>query len=175
MPLSAVVIAHYWVIFVELLRTPFQHVEMVWGIVPLYFGWVLNELTSPKASFRTAIQTGFTFLWAGAHWSWQYLGLRATVPPKLSLTALFAVNVLVTLLVMAVGLVALVSGLRRRFPPHGSVLGHSRFSAYFMIAIFPIQSNYLAWSWERLLAILLFAAPIWLAIHLGQMALRRDR
>jgi hypothetical protein len=175
MPLGAVVIAHYWAIFVELLRTPFEHVEMVWGIVPLYFGWMLNELTSSKASFRTAVQTGFTFLWAGAHWSWQYLGLRTTTPPKLSLTALFAVNVLVTVLVMAVGLLALVSGLRRRFPPYGSVLGHSRFSAYFMIAIFPIQSNYLAWSWERLLAILLFAAPIWLAIHLGQMAVHRDR
>jgi hypothetical protein len=28
---------HYWATFVELIRTPFLHLEMIWGIVPL--GW----------------------------------------------------------------------------------------------------------------------------------------
>jgi len=36
---------NYFAIFWELVHTPFQHVEMVWGIVPLYFGWLSNELT----------------------------------------------------------------------------------------------------------------------------------
>jgi len=56
----------YWATFIELIATPFQHMELVWGIVPLYFGLLLNELTSAKANFRTAIQTGFSFLWAAA-------------------------------------------------------------------------------------------------------------
>ena len=51
-------IQHLWQIFTELIRTPFQHLELVWGIVPLYFGLFLSEMTSSKASYRTAIQTG---------------------------------------------------------------------------------------------------------------------
>lgn len=31
-------IHHYWTIFAELVGVPFQHIELVWGIVPLYFG-----------------------------------------------------------------------------------------------------------------------------------------
>jgi hypothetical protein len=41
-----------------------------------------------------------------------------------------------------------------------------------MIAIFPIQSHYLEWTWERLIAIILFAVPIWLLLHFGLMPVR---
>jgi hypothetical protein len=84
-----------------------------------------------------------------------------------------AINVMVTMLVLAVGLAALVSGLRRRFPRYGSFLGHTRFSNYFMIAMFPIQMQHLAWSWDRLMAILLFAVPIWVIAHFGLMPFRK--
>jgi hypothetical protein len=63
------VIDHYWPIFVQLVRVPFENAELIWGIVPLYFGWLLNELTSSKASYQTAVQTGFSFVWAGANWA----------------------------------------------------------------------------------------------------------
>jgi hypothetical protein len=167
------VFSDYWPVFWDLVRTPFQHLDLIWGIVPLYFGWLLNELTSTKASFRTAIQTGFSFLWAGAHWMYQYLSARPAGAPKISLDSLFAVNVLVTILVLLAGALALWSGVRRKFPPYGSFLGHTRFSNYFMIAIFPIQSGYLRWSWTRLIAIAIFAVPFWLIVHLGLMPLRK--
>ena len=51
----------YWNTFAELISTPFAHIALVWGIVPLYFGLLLNELTSDKANFRTALQTGSVF------------------------------------------------------------------------------------------------------------------
>ena len=136
-------IQHYWATFVELIRVPFQHVDRFWGIVPLCFAGLLNELTSSKATFRTAIQTGFSFLWAGAHWLWPWVQAPAPRSPRLNWEALHAVGVWVTLLVLVVGGVALLSGLRRRFPKHGTFLGHSRFSIYFMIAIYPIQAHYL--------------------------------
>ncbi len=166
-------IDHFWGIFLQLVQTPFQHEELVWGIVPLYFGWIVNELSSPKPSYLTATQAGFGFLWAGAHWTWQYFRTHPGGPPRPTLSALVAVNVLVTGLVLALGLVTLVSGLRRKYPRHCSFLGHTRFSAYFMIAIFPIQSNYLQWSWDRVAAILLFAVPIWLLFQFGLMPMRR--
>ena len=166
-------LAHYANVFWELIRTPFLHVELVWGIVPLYFGWLVNELTSNKASARTALNTGFSFLWSAAHWLYQLSGARPAKAPQITLDLLLAVNVAVTLIVAAVGLVALVSGLRKKFPPGGSFLGHARFSNYFMIAIFPIQANYLGWSWARAIAILLFAVPLWLFCHFGLAPFRK--
>lgn len=162
-----------WSTFVELIVTPFHYPALIWGIVPLYFGWLCNELTSTKASYRTAFQTGFSFLWAGAHWGWQYLHARPATAPKITLDALLAVNVLVTIGVLVLGVLAFVSGLRRRYPPGCSFLGHTRFSNYFMIAIYPIQAHYLGWSGGRAVAILVFAVPLWLVLHFGLMPVRR--
>jgi len=69
----------------------------------------------------------------GAHWTWQYLRNPAS-GGRLDLSALFAVNVLVTLVTMVIGLLALYSGIRRRFPRYASFVGHSRFSSYLTIA-----------------------------------------
>ncbi|MEY2465855.1 MAG: hypothetical protein QOD03_376 [Verrucomicrobiota bacterium] len=162
----------YWSTFIELIGTPFQHVELVWGIVPLYFGLLLNELTSSKANFRTAIQTGFSFLWAGAQWLYPFSKTHGLGTPRIELGAMLPVNLLVTILVIALGVIALFSGLRKRFPKYGRFLGHTRFANYFMIAIFPMQAHYLAWTWERLIAVALFAVPVWLALHFGLMPVR---
>jgi len=32
--------------FFELIATPFGHAALIWGIVPLYFALLLNEVTS---------------------------------------------------------------------------------------------------------------------------------
>ena len=155
----------YFTTFWELICAPFQQTELIWGIVPLYFGWILNELTAGRASFTTAINTGFSFLWAGAQWTWQYFSARPSALFRMDLDALLAVNILVTAFVLLIGAVALFSGLLQRYPRYCGFLGHTRFSNYFMIAIFPIQSNHLQWSWERLIAIVIFAAPVWLLIQ----------
>ncbi len=165
-------LAHYWATFLDLLRCPFQHLPLIWGIVPLYFGLLLSELTSSKANFRTAIQTGFSFLWAGAQWLYFYSQSGPAGAGPREITTVPAVNLFVTLLVLALGAVALFSGFRRRYPKYGSFLGHTRFSNYFMITIYPIQSHYLAWTWDRLCAIALFAVPVWLVLHFGLMPLR---
>jgi hypothetical protein len=166
-------IATYWAAFVELVQTPFQHLPLIWGIVPLYFGLVLNEMTSAKASFRTAVQTGFSFVWAAAQWLYPYFRSGAAGGPRLELGAMLPVNLSVTLLVLAFGVVALISGLRRRYPKHCAFLGYTRFANYFMIMIFPIQARQLPWTWNYLIAIALFALPIWLVLHFGLMPLRR--
>jgi hypothetical protein len=164
---------NYWITFVELIRTPFEHLVLVWGVVPLYFALLLNELTSTKANYRSAVQTGFSFLWAGIQWLYPYFRPHGPNGPQVAWNALLPVNLFVTLSVLALGGVALVSGLRRRYPKYCAFLGHARFGNYFMITIFPIQAHYLTWTWERLGAIALFALPIWLVLHFGLMPLRK--
>ncbi len=164
-----------WANFTELIRAPFQHAELIWGIVPLYFGLLLNELTSSKANFKTAIQTGFSFLWAGAQWLYPYFKTHGQGVARLELGAMLPVNLVVTFAVIALGFLALVCGLARRFPKYGSFLGHTRFANYFMIAIFPMQARVLGWTWEKLLAIALFAVPVWLVLHYGLMPLRNSK
>jgi hypothetical protein len=167
---------HLWTTFCELIATPFQDVSLVWGIVPLYFALLLSEMNSAKANYRTAIQTGFSFLWAGAQWLYPYFKPhgRGGVP-VVELDALLPINQFVTFIVLILGVVALISGLQRKYPKYGSFLGHTRFSNYFMITIFPIQAHKLAWNWWRLGAIVLFAIPIWLILHFGLMPLRQKK
>jgi hypothetical protein len=166
------VLNSYWPIFVRIISVPFQHSELIWAIVPLYFGWILNELTSSKASFRTATQTGFSFLWAGAHWTWLYFH-RSIGAPKILVNGFLAVNVFVTICILLLGAIALFSGLRRKYPPGCSFVGHARFANYFMIAMFPMQTNYLPWNWNRIAAICIFAIPIWLLLHFGLKPVRK--
>ena len=161
----------YFAAFAELIRTPFQHLALVWGIVPLYFALVLSELTSAKKSFRTAIQTGFSFLWAGAQWAYLYWNASHATSSANRFT-LQPINLVVTGLVLLLGLMALYSGLRRRYPRYASFLGHTRFSNYFMITIYPMQAHALEWTWKRLAAIAIFAVPIWLILHFGLMPFR---
>jgi hypothetical protein len=161
------VLERYWAVFWQLAGQPFHSPRCVWGIVPLYFAWFLNELSSGKANFRTAIQTGFTLMWASAQWLY-HPGTAGS-----ELASLRAVNGAVTLVVMGLGLLALVSGLRRKFPRYCSFLGHTRFSGYFMIMMFPIQAGLLSWSWDRLAAIFLFAIPIWGLVFIAFLPLRK--
>lgn len=161
----------YWDAFARLIRTPFTEASLIWGIVPLYFALLLNELTSGKANFRTAIQTGFSFLWAGAQWLFSY-SMDHGKNPRVVLGAMLPVNLFVTFLVIVLGLIAFISGLRKRYPKYFSFLGHTRFANYFMITIFPIQARVLPWEWNFVIAIALFAVPIWLVLHFGLMAIR---
>ncbi len=166
-------LAHYWTTFAELIRLPFQSTALIWGIVPLYFALLLNELTSAKANFRTAIQTGFSFLWAAAQWLYPFFKGHGAGGARIAINAMLPVNLLVTGIVLVLGVVALVSGLCKRFPKYGRFLGHTRFANYFMIVLFPIQAHIgIEWTWDRLIAITLFAVPIWLALHFGLMPFR---
>lgn len=159
--------------FWELLRVPFQHAELIWGIVPLYFSWMVTELTTSKPSYQTAIQTGFALLWAGAQWVWQAGTAASRTQSGWNHLHLVSLNSLVTLVVLALGALALWSGLRHRYPQGMQFLGHTRFAGYFMITLFPIQAGRLAWTWDRAAAIALFTLPVWTLVHLLLWPLRR--
>lgn len=165
----------YWSAFAELIRTPFLSAALIWGVVPLYFGLLLNEMTPAKANFRTALQTGFSFIWASLQWLYPYFRPHATGTARLELGAMAPVNLFVTFLVLGLGIVAFLSGLMRRYPGYFSFLGYTRFANYFTITIFPVQARMLHWQWNYVVAIALFAVPVWLVLHFGLMPLRRGK
>src|SRR6185436_19675239 len=111
---------NYLTTFAELIRAPFEDVAMIWGIVPLYFALLLSELTSVKANFRTAIQTGFSFLWAAAQWVYPYFRSSGLNVPRTELSGVLSIDPFVTCMVIALGVLALVSGLRRHYPKYCS-------------------------------------------------------
>lgn len=158
-----------------MLATPFEHIRLVWGIVPLYFALLLNETNSTKANFRTALQTGFSFIWAGAQWLYPYFAPAGKGQQLIERNAMLPIKILVTFLVIGLGLIALISGLRKRFPKYGRFLGQTRFANYFMITLYPMQANALPWTWGRLLAIVIFAVPAWVALHFGLMPFRNRK
>jgi hypothetical protein len=168
-------ITHYLAAFGEIIQAPFEHTALIWGIVPLYFALLLNELTSGKASFRTAVQTGFSFIWAGIQWLYPYFKPHSSGGPRIEFNAMTPVNLFITSLVLALGALALFSGLRRKYPKYCSFLGYTRFSNYFMITIYPMQARALDWTWDRVLVIGIFALPIWLILHFGLMPIRPVR
>ncbi|HXS68412.1 MAG TPA: hypothetical protein VN761_06180 [Candidatus Polarisedimenticolia bacterium] len=162
----------YWTAFTTLIRTPFEITPLIWGIVPLYFALFLSEMTSTKANFRTAIQTGFSFIWASLQWLYPYFRPHATGVSRLELGAMLPVNLFVTFAVLALGIVAFLSGVRRKYPKYFSFLGYTRFANYFMITIFPMQARVLNWEWDYVIAIILFAIPVWLVLNFGLMPIR---
>ena len=164
---------HYWIAFVQIIEAPFQSASLVLGIVPLYFALLLSESTPAKANYRTAIQTGFSFIWAGVQWLYPYFKAQGPAGAELDLHAMIPVKMFVTFLVLALGVTALVSGMRRRFPKYGRFLGYTRFANYLMITMFPLQVGALRWAWVYLTAIVLFALPCWLLLHFGLMPLRK--
>lgn len=153
--------ASFW----QLIATPFLHITLVWGVVPLYVAWLSNEGTPAKRSFRTAAQTGFSFIWSAAQWFWR--NSQMPVNPQT------VMNLWVTLAVGALGVMALWSGLRRRYPKGFKFLGHARFGNYVMIAIYPAMSGWLGWTVERAAAVVVFAPLTWVLVHLALTPLRR--
>src|SRR3954462_7112220 len=101
----------YWSTFAQVISVPFEHIQLIWGIVPLYFALLLNELTSTKANFRTALQTGFSFIWASIQWLYPYFKAQPHHAPEIELTSMLPVNLFVTFLVLVLGALALYSGL----------------------------------------------------------------
>jgi hypothetical protein len=161
----------YWTKFSELIGTSFSAAPLIWGIVPLYFGLLLNEVTSAKANFRTALQTGFSFIWASIQWLYPYFTHHGKVA-RLDLGSMLPVNLFVTFVVLILGIIAFASGVFGRYPKYFSFLGYTRFANYFMITIFPIQARVLHWEWDYVVAIALFAVPVWVVLHFGLMPVR---
>lgn len=152
----------YWIRFVDLLVCPFRHLGFVWGILPVYTTLVLGELYKSKVSYSHAVCNGFVILWAGLNW-----GRHLASVSKLSyLFSSKALAWIVTASCIALGIFTIVLGFRKKDKALAEVLGHTRFSCYFIILLYPMQTGLMRWEWMSVATILIFALPAWFLIYL---------
>ena len=162
MPINA-----YLVKFVHLLVVPFDNLGTAWPILPIYTTLILGELYKSKVSFGHTVGNGFMLLWAGLSWA-----RRLT---NVSVLAFKALPWVVTVSAIGLGVFAIVLGFRKKDKALCEILGHTRFSCYFIITFYPMQARIrgVEWSWDNLVAILIFAVPCWFLIYLlGRAASR---
>ncbi len=159
--------------FVQLIVAPFGHLGTAWPILPVYTTLILGELYKSKVSFGHAVCNGFVMLWAGLSWArllaakgWMdYAGYAGKQRMALAW--------IVTVCCIGVAIFSIILGLRKKDKAMCEILGHTRFSCYFIIMFYPMQSGRVAWSWTNLVVVLVFALPVWFLIYLaGRVASR---
>jgi len=163
---------YYIIRFVELVVAPFHRLSAVWlGVVPLWVLLLLGEMYTGKVSFAHAVRNGFLMVWAGLNWTLHLsnLGLFAYLGAAKERTVLAWI---VTACVMGVGVFTIVLGFRQKDRALCEILGHTRFSSYFLIMLYPMQVGLIRWNWSSLAAVLIFALPVWLLIYLAGRLIR---
>ncbi len=162
----------YLVKLAELMVVPFQHLSQVWlGILPLYVSLILGELYKSKISFSHAAGNGFVMLWAGLNWALHLsnLGMFSYLGSAKQRTVIAWLVVACT---VGLGVFTVILGLRKKDRALCQALGHTRFSGYFLILLYPMQVGLIPWNWSALAAVLIFALPVWLLIYLAGVLLR---
>jgi hypothetical protein len=159
----------YLVKFVHLLVVPFDNLGTAWPILPVYTSLILGELYKSKVGFGHAVGNGFVLLWTGLNWA---RGLASASMMSYIFTAK-SLAWMVTAAAIGIGVFSIILGFRKKDKALCEVLGHTRFSCYFLIAFYPMQHvpQLVKWSWPNMAAILIFAIPSWFLIYLtGRLA-----
>ena len=139
---------------------------MVWlGLMPIYVSLLLGELYKSKVSFGHTVGNGFVMLWAGMNWAMHLSNLRFFAYLG-SLKDRTAIAWIVAACVIGLGIFTIVLGFRKKDRTLCQILGHTRFSSYFLIMLYPMQVGLVRWNWPSLAAVLIFALPAWLLIYL---------
>ena len=151
----------------RLLVVPFDHLGTAWPILPVYTTLILGELYKSKIGFSHAVGNGFVMLWTGLNWA-RHLSRVS------KLSYLFDARVLawvVAAAVIGLGVFTILLGFRRKDKALCELLGHTRFSCYFLITFYPMQAGLIRWEWSTLAAILIWAIPSWVLIYImGRVA-----
>jgi hypothetical protein len=148
--------------FIHLLVVPFDNLNRAWPILPLYTTLILGELYKSKVGFGHAVGNGAVMVWAGLNWA---RGLAHVN----KLSYLFDTRALAWIVAgsaIALGVFAIILGIRKKDKALCEVLGHTRFSCYFIICFYPMQAGLAPWNWHNMAAILVFAVPVWFLIYL---------
>jgi hypothetical protein len=155
-------VTDHWGRFIYLLAVPFDNLGAVWPILPVYTTLILGELYKSKVSFGHAVCNGFVMVWAGLNWA-RHLANASIASYLFSSKALAWV---VAAVAIGLGVFAIILGIRKKDKALCEVLGHTRFSCYFIITFYPMQAGLVRWRWSNLVAILVFALPCWFLVYL---------
>ncbi len=153
--------------YVRILIAPWQSLEVLWAVIPVYASLVIGIIfqAGKKASWGSTVASGFALIWVTANWSRHAIVTVVRQPDTIEFFK-FSIPFLVTLACMALGVVAIVLGFRKKAPRVCQIIGHFTFNTYLLISIYPMQAHLLDWTPQRFAAIALFAPIFWLVIFL---------
>ena len=153
----------YWDRVLHLLVAPFDNLGTAWPILPVYTTLIIGELYKGKIGFGHAVGNGFVMLWTGLNWA-RHLS-------QLSFIQFKALPWIVSASCIAIGVFTIILGFRKKDKALCEILGHTRFSCYFLITFYPMQAGFMQWEWTTLAAILIWAIPAWVLIYImGRVA-----
>jgi hypothetical protein len=94
----------------EIILSPATNILVMWSLIPVYINWFLNEVffESEKHNFESAFTNGFAALWIGMDW------LRVITVDFTEITLLFDFKVIVSVVMVAYGLLIMVEAARGR-------------------------------------------------------------
>lgn len=153
--------------YVKILAAPWTSLEVLWAVIPVYASLIIGIIyqAGKKATWGSTVASGFALIWVTANWSRHAIMTVVRQPDTIEVFK-FSLPFLVTLACMALGVVAIVLGFRKKAPRVCQIIGHFTFNTYVLISIYPMQAHLLEWTPQRFAAIALFAPIFWLVIFL---------
>ncbi len=138
-------------VWFKLIAAPFAsgNSDVLWIIIPIYASWMLAEYYQEKSgtSIGNAISNGFVGVWVGVDWA------RRLVAAS-ELTISFLGKALITLFMLAYGLLIIYNGMKGR---HLAVLlGRVKEISYLMIVFSPIVYGLVPLTVDTLISITVF-------------------
>jgi hypothetical protein len=160
----------YLLKYVELVVAPFQQFGKVWlGILPLYVSVLVGEVYVNKVTFGHAVRNGFVMLWAALSWC---VHLSQTSKLGYLFSSWKITAWIVTAICIGLAVFTIVLGVRKKDRALSEILGHTRFSGYFLILLYPMQAGLVKWNWPSLAAVLIFALPTWFLLYIAGRLLK---
>jgi hypothetical protein len=150
--------------FSTIFLTPFQNADMLWILVPVWLGWFFAEFFQEKTgtSMGNAMSNAVIVLWGSIDWFRQTVGLMServitgfwSIAPRFFLAAV----------VLGYGLLIIILGVKGKKVIQ--YIGRIREVTYVFAMFTPIFYNTIPFSFEHILATVLFFPLFYYVIEL---------
>ncbi|MBS3101965.1 hypothetical protein J4458_00790 [Candidatus Woesearchaeota archaeon] len=133
---------------------PFENLNMLWVLVPIYLGWLFTEVFQEKkgTSIGNAISNGVIALWVGIDWT------RTTTNALIEGTKMtwkqIAGKFLVAVFVLLYGIFIIYKGAKGKALT--KYIGRIRIVTYIVIVFTPIFYNVVELTWQFVFSVVLF-------------------
>ena len=153
----ASILLFFWSLFIlwlSIFIAPFENLEMLWIIVPVWLVWFFSEFFQEKrgTSFGNAISNGVVALWVGIDWI-RYL-IRLIGEGEIDYGMQTYSKFFLSFIVFVYGLIIIIYGIKTR--SYIKYIGRIREITYVLLMLSPVVYGIVEMHWKTALAMILF-------------------